>query len=75
MEGIAVSAEKVAETYKGDGAANGGTAGTGSNDTANYAETNGGSNSGDYEKAAIKSTMKSTAFIKKSLKARIKCVI
>lgn len=54
MEGIALSAEKVAETYKGDGAVNGGTAGTGSNDTANYAETNGGSNSGDYEKSSNK---------------------
>ncbi|WP_283776866.1 flagellar M-ring protein FliF C-terminal domain-containing protein, partial [Bacillus cereus] len=28
--------------------------GTGSNDTANYAETNGGSNSGDYEKSSNK---------------------
>ncbi|MEC3841116.1 flagellar basal-body MS-ring/collar protein FliF [Bacillus amyloliquefaciens] len=54
MEGIAISAEKVAETYKGDGAANGGTAGTGSNDTANYAAANGGSNSGDYEKSSNK---------------------
>ncbi|MGE6631398.1 flagellar basal-body MS-ring/collar protein FliF [Bacillus sp. NPDC077027] len=51
MQGIAVSAEKIAETYSGNGAAAGGTAGTGDDDVTNYQETDGANGSGDYEKS------------------------
>ncbi|MGE0910018.1 flagellar basal-body MS-ring/collar protein FliF [Bacillus atrophaeus] len=54
MEGIAVSAEKVAETYQGDNAANGGTAGTGDEDTTGYAQTDENSENGNYDKSSNK---------------------
>ncbi|AHL71411.1 flagellar basal-body MS-ring/collar protein FliF [Bacillus altitudinis] len=51
MQGIAVSAEKIAETYSGNGAAAGGTAGTGDDDVTNYQGADGTNGSGDYEKS------------------------
>ncbi|WP_338444344.1 flagellar basal-body MS-ring/collar protein FliF [Bacillus spizizenii] len=54
MEGIAVSAEKVSETYQGDGAANGGTAGTGEEDVTNYKADGENAESGNYEKNSNK---------------------
>ncbi|MFS0656026.1 flagellar basal-body MS-ring/collar protein FliF [Bacillus sp. 179-C3.3 HS] len=51
MEGIAVSAEKIAETYSGNGAAAGGVAGTGDDDVTNYQGVDGENGSGDYEKS------------------------
>ena len=51
MEGITVSAERVSETYSGQGAQAGGVNGTGENDVTNYAETEGGTGNGDYEKS------------------------
>ncbi|WP_429662781.1 flagellar basal-body MS-ring/collar protein FliF [Bacillus gobiensis] len=50
MEGIAVSAERVTETYTGEGAQAGGVNGTGEDDITNYNEAAGGSRNGDYEK-------------------------
>ncbi|MBG9814714.1 flagellar M-ring protein FliF [Bacillus endophyticus] len=49
MEGIAVSAERLTETYTGENAAQGGTAGTGDGEVPNYesSEENG---DGDYER-------------------------
>lgn len=75
MEGIAVSAEKVSETYQGDGAANGGTAGTGDEDVTNYEADGENTESGNYEKAAIKSITRLTESIKKSLKVLIRSEI
>ncbi|KAA0547941.1 flagellar basal body M-ring protein FliF [Bacillus sp. BGMRC 2118] len=49
MEGIAVSVERITETFTGDGAAAGGVAGAGETDIPNYATGTEGSN-GDYEK-------------------------
>ncbi|BBP89341.1 hypothetical protein BsIDN1_29590 [Bacillus safensis] len=72
MQGIAVSAEKIAETYSGNGAAAGGTAGTGDDDVTNYQGADGANGSGDYEKSEDRIIMKSTAFIKISKKALIK---
>lgn len=75
MEGIAVSAEKVSETYQGDGAANGGTAGTGEEDVTNYKADGENTESGNYEKTATKSITRLTEFIKKSLKVLIRSEI
>ncbi len=71
MEGIAVSAEKVSETW-GDGAANGGTAGTGEDDVTNYKADGENAESGNYEKIATKSITRLTESIKKSLKVLIR---
>jgi flagellar M-ring protein FliF len=49
MEGIAVSVERITETFTGDGAAQGGVDGTGETDIPNYATGAEGS-SGDYER-------------------------
>ncbi|MGE7215532.1 flagellar basal-body MS-ring/collar protein FliF [Priestia koreensis] len=49
MQGLAVSAERITETYTGKGAKNGGTAGTGQSDVSNYTSTT-TSDDGDYEK-------------------------
>jgi flagellar M-ring protein FliF len=49
MEGIAVSAKKITETFTGNGAAAAGVAGAGENEVANYPEGAEGSN-GDYER-------------------------
>ncbi|NPC92572.1 flagellar M-ring protein FliF [Bacillus sp. WMMC1349] len=51
MEGITVSAERVNETYAGEGAQAGGVNGTGENDVTNYAEAGEGGGAGDYEKS------------------------
>lgn len=50
MEGIAVSAERVTETYTGEGAQAGGVNGTGQDDIPNYNEAAGASGNGDYER-------------------------
>lgn len=49
MEGIAVSVERITETFTGDGAAAGGVTGAGETDIPNYATGTEGS-SGDYER-------------------------
>ncbi|MBM7701863.1 flagellar basal-body MS-ring/collar protein FliF [Metabacillus iocasae] len=49
MEGIAVSVERITETFSGNGSQVGGSVGTGEEDTPNYAEAGVGEN-GDYEK-------------------------
>ncbi|MEG7378338.1 flagellar basal-body MS-ring/collar protein FliF [Bacillus subtilis] len=54
MAGIAVSAEKVSETYQGDGAANGGIAGTGDDDVTNYEADGENTEGGGYEKSSEK---------------------
>jgi len=48
-EGIAVSVQRIKETYSGSGAPPGGTAGTGVNETPGYQGANGAAN-GDYER-------------------------
>ncbi|KSU89667.1 flagellar basal-body MS-ring/collar protein FliF [Priestia flexa] len=50
MEGIAVSVERINETFTGKKPEDGGVAGTGEEDTTNYVES-GSTDSGDYEKA------------------------
>ncbi|MDQ0245680.1 flagellar M-ring protein FliF [Bacillus fengqiuensis] len=51
MEGIAVSVERITETYTGDGAqAAGGIEGTGENDISSYQESNAAGSNGDYER-------------------------
>ncbi|WP_078413284.1 flagellar basal-body MS-ring/collar protein FliF [Priestia abyssalis] len=51
MEGIAVSVERITETYTGDGAqAAGGIEGTGENDISSYQESNAAGSDGDYER-------------------------
>lgn len=50
-EGIAISAERITETYTGDGAAAAGVAGTGETDVPNtYQQANGVAGNGEYEK-------------------------
>ncbi|MFC0188898.1 flagellar basal-body MS-ring/collar protein FliF [Fictibacillus aquaticus] len=49
MEGIEVSVERIKETFSGEGAQAGGTAGTGDEEVPNYPGASGNSN-GDYEK-------------------------
>ncbi len=49
MQGIAVSAEKINETFSGKNAQDGGVAGTGEEDTTNYSSST-TSGDGDYEK-------------------------
>ncbi|WP_110112834.1 flagellar basal-body MS-ring/collar protein FliF [Bacillus sp. CGMCC 1.16541] len=49
MEGIAVSVERITETFSGSGAQAGGTVGTGEDDIPNYAEAGVGED-GDYER-------------------------
>ncbi|MFZ3587925.1 flagellar basal-body MS-ring/collar protein FliF [Bacillus sp. DJP31] len=49
MEGIAVSVERITETFTGDGATQAGVDGTGETDIPNYA-TGGDGSSGDYER-------------------------
>ncbi|AGT31535.1 flagellar M-ring protein FliF [Geobacillus genomosp. 3] len=48
-EGIAVSVQRIKETYSGSGAPPGGTAGTGTNEVPGYQGANGGT-TGDYER-------------------------
>lgn len=48
-EGIAVSVQRIKETYSGSGAPPGGTAGTGTNEVPGYQGANGGTN-GNYER-------------------------
>ncbi len=50
MEGLPVSIETIKETYTGEGAAAGGTVGTGDEDIGNYQATDDGDN-GEYEMA------------------------
>lgn len=49
MEGIAVSIQRITETFSGQGAQPGGTVGTGENDVPSYQGANGETN-GDYER-------------------------
>lgn len=49
MEGIAVSIQRITETFSGQGAQPGGTVGTGENDVPGYQGANGETN-GDYER-------------------------
>ncbi|QAV26472.1 flagellar M-ring protein FliF [Neobacillus thermocopriae] len=49
MEGIAVSVQRITETFSGQGAQPGGTAGVGENDVPSYQGANGETN-GDYER-------------------------
>ncbi|HWO96944.1 MAG TPA: flagellar basal-body MS-ring/collar protein FliF [Bacillus sp. (in: firmicutes)] len=50
MEGIAVSVERITETYTGEGAQNGGPLGSGENDTISYQESDAAGSNGDYER-------------------------
>ncbi|WP_088069449.1 flagellar basal-body MS-ring/collar protein FliF [Gottfriedia luciferensis] len=49
MQGIAISSEKIKETFAGSKPSNGGVAGTGQNDISNY-QADSSSNNGDYSK-------------------------
>ncbi|PLR97278.1 flagellar basal-body MS-ring/collar protein FliF [Bacillus sp. T33-2] len=50
MEGIAISAQRITETFTGNGAPPGGIGGTGENEVANYQGGAAGETNGDYER-------------------------
>lgn len=74
MEGIAISAQKIKETFTGNPDQAGGIVGTGKNDVTNYNEATKGSN-GNYEKVEETVNNEVNRIRKKLPKAHIRFVI